>query len=201
MLYDNVHEPVAKRNCEMCHANPTSSQPFALKAPGSETCMACHYEMVTDVLNQNHVHWPLVDKKGCINCHTPHASPEKKLLRQPMLALCGNCHADTVARQERATTKHPPIAEGDCGACHMPHGSDNQFILKEESVIDICADCHEWQTHSTHPIGPDYTDPRNKNVTVQCLSCHRTHGNENKHFIYFSTANELCIQCHVGFRR
>jgi len=201
MLYDNVHEPVAKRNCERCHVDPTSSQPFALKAAGYETCMACHYEMITEVLNQSHIHWPVVDKKGCINCHTPHASPEKKLMRQPMLKLCGECHADTMARQERAATKHPPIAEGRCGECHSLHASDNQFLLTQESVIDICADCHEWQTHSTHPIGEEYIDPRNPNATLQCMSCHRTHGNENKMFLYFPTNNELCIQCHVGFRR
>jgi DmsE family decaheme c-type cytochrome len=201
MLYDNIHPPVAKRNCEQCHVDPTSTEPFALKAAGYETCMACHYEMITDVLNQSHIHWPVVDDKGCTNCHSPHASPEKKLMRQPMLDLCGRCHADTLARQERAATEHPPIAEGKCGECHLLHGSDNQFLLTEESVIPICADCHEWQTHSTHPIGEDFVDPRNKNVTLQCISCHRTHGTEYTHFLYFSTDNELCVQCHIHFKR
>ena len=201
MLYDNVHEPVAKRNCNRCHVKPTSSEPFALNAAGYETCLACHYEMMTEVLNKSQIHWPVVDKKGCMNCHSPHASPEKKLMRQPMLEVCGSCHADTVSRQERAATKHPPIAEGSCGECHLPHSSDNQFILKEESVVELCADCHEWQTHTTHPIGEEFVDPRNKNLTLQCASCHRTHGTEHKHFIYFQTTNELCVQCHVRFRR
>lgn len=201
MLYDTVHEPVAKRNCDRCHVEPSSAEPFALKAAGFEVCQACHYEMITDTLNHTQIHWPVVDKKGCMNCHSPHASVEKKLMRKPMLELCGTCHADTVARQERAATKHPPIAEGKCGECHLPHGSDNQFILKEESVIVLCAKCHEWQTHTTHPIGEEYVDHRNKNVTVQCASCHRAHGTEHKMFLYFSTTNELCVQCHVRFRR
>ncbi|KPK28214.1 MAG: cytochrome C [Desulfobacterales bacterium SG8_35_2] len=201
MLYDNVHEPVAKRNCERCHVEPTSSKPFDLKASGYETCLACHYEMITEVMNQSNIHWPLVDQKGCINCHSPHASSVKKLMRQPILEVCAKCHADTVARQERSATKHPPIAEGECGACHSPHSSDYQFILKDESVVEICAECHEWQTHTTHPIGEEFADPRNKNVTMQCMSCHRTHGTEYKHFIYYSTINELCVQCHVSLRR
>lgn len=201
MLYDNVHEPVAKRNCNRCHVEPTSTEPFQLKAQGYEVCQACHYELITDTLNHNQIHWPLVDKTGCMNCHSPHASSEKMLIRKPMLELCADCHADTVARQERAATKHPPIAKGDCGACHSPHSSDNQFILKNESIIDLCANCHEWQTHTTHPIGEEYVDPRNKNVTIQCASCHRTHGTEHSMFLYFSTTNELCVQCHIRFRR
>lgn len=201
MLFDNVHDPVAKRSCEHCHVSPTDAQPFALKAPGYETCMACHYEMITDALNQNNLHWPLADRKGCINCHSPHASTQKKLISEPMLEMCGKCHGDTVARQARSATPHPPIAQGECGKCHSPHGSDYPFLQTKETLIELCADCHEWQTHTTHPIGEDFVDPRNKNVTVQCASCHRTHGTEYKHFLYFSTANELCVQCHVRFRR
>lgn len=201
MLYDNVHEPVAKGNCEQCHAAPGSSEPFALKTPGYETCMACHYEMITEVLNQSHLHWPLADSKGCINCHSPHASSAKKLMRGSMLSVCGECHSDTMARQKRAATKHPPIAEGNCTECHLPHSSDYQFMLKDDSLIEVCGDCHDWQTHTTHPIGEEFADPRNKNAVVQCSSCHRTHGTEYKHFLYFSTANELCVQCHVRFRR
>jgi predicted CXXCH cytochrome family protein len=201
MLYDNVHDPVARRNCNRCHVEPSLADPFQLIAEGYETCQACHYDLITESLNHTKIHWPLVDRKGCMNCHSPHASPENKLLREPMLALCANCHADTVARQERSTTPHPPIVEGECGVCHSPHSSDNQFILKEDSLIDLCADCHEWQTHTTHPIGEEIVDPRNKNLYLDCASCHRTHGTEHKSFIYFSTVNELCVQCHVRFRR
>ncbi len=201
MLYDNVHDPVAKGSCGQCHVAPGSTEPFALKASGYETCMACHYEMINDTLNKSHLHWPLADDKNCMNCHTPHASPEKKLMRGTMLAVCGACHADTLARQERSVTEHPPIAEGDCGECHLPHSSDYQFMLKDDSQRNLCGDCHDWRGHTTHPIGDEFADPRNKNRSVECTSCHRTHGTENTHFLHFSTANELCIQCHATFRR
>lgn len=201
MLYDNVHEPMAKRNCDQCHESPDAPEPFAVKKKGMETCMACHYDMINEIKNKSQVHWPVVDHTGCINCHSPHASPEKNLMRAPMLQVCGKCHADTIARQERAITPHPPVAEGRCSECHLPHGSDNPFILREESDIEVCADCHEWQTHTTHPIGEEYVDPRNPNVTLGCRSCHRTHGTEHKHFLYFSTTNDLCVQCHIRFRR
>ena len=124
------------------------------------------------MFNQPRVHWALLDKKGCINCHSPHGSANDSLLKEPMLFVCASCHADTVARQERAVTQHPP-----------------------------CGECHEWQAHSTHPIGDDVVDPRNANITVQCSSCHRSHGTEYKHFIYYQNKDDLCVQCHVDYRR
>jgi predicted CXXCH cytochrome family protein len=201
ILYDNVHPPVSNKMCGQCHAEATAAKPFELKSTGFQLCQGCHYDMMNDALNAKRLHWPLVDSKGCINCHSPHASPEPGLLKKPQLKLCGDCHGDTVARQERAPTKHPPIADGECSSCHSPHGSDNLFILNKPSVIEVCSTCHEWQTHSTHPIGEKVIDPRNKNLTLQCLSCHRTHGTEYKHFIYFDTVQELCVQCHTQFRR
>jgi DmsE family decaheme c-type cytochrome len=201
ILFDNVHEPVAERECGECHRRPTSASPFALKDVGFEICEGCHYDLVADALNQARVHWPLLDDKGCINCHTPHASPEDSLLRAPMIEVCGRCHADTVERQARSETEHPPIAEGECSECHSPHSSDNLFLANESTSIELCATCHEWQAHSTHPIGEKIVDPRNANLTLQCLSCHRAHGTEYEHFLYFETTDDTCTQCHTDFRR
>jgi DmsE family decaheme c-type cytochrome len=201
LLFDNVHEPVGERACGECHAKPTSSSPFALKDVGLKLCEGCHYDLVVDALNKKTVHWPMLDDKGCVNCHAPHASPEDFLLKAPQREVCGRCHADTVARQARSLTPHPPVAEGACNECHSPHSSDNAFLAAEATTIEVCAKCHEWQTHSTHPIGENVVDPRNANVTVQCLSCHRTHGTEYEHFLYFETTDETCVQCHTNLRR
>jgi predicted CXXCH cytochrome family protein len=201
ILFDNVHEPVSDRKCHECHEAATASSPFAVKDSGIELCEGCHYEEVTDTFNRSRIHWPVVDDQGCINCHAPHASPEKGLLKDSALAVCGECHSDTLARQERSQTEHPPVAEGECAECHAPHSSDNLFLLQEPSELELCENCHEWQTHSTHPIGEEVGDPRNQNLTLQCSSCHRTHGTEYKHFIYYDTINESCTQCHTEYRR
>jgi predicted CXXCH cytochrome family protein len=201
ILYDNVHQPVSKKMCNQCHAEPTASAPFALKKSGFEVCQGCHYELMTDALNKKRVHWPLVDKTGCINCHAPHASKEPGLLKGSMLDICGSCHTDTLARQERSQTKHPPIADGECASCHEPHGSNDLFLMNQASILDVCSDCHEWQSHSTHPIGEEVMDPRNRNLTLQCASCHRTHGTEYKDFIYTEVTKDLCVLCHVQYRR
>ena len=201
ILADNVHAPVSKKMCNQCHNEPGSASPFATKKDGYELCQGCHYEMINETFSKNRLHWPLVDKTGCMNCHAPHASSESGLLREPMVTLCGSCHGDTIARQERSQTKHPPISEGECSACHSPHGSDNLFIMNEPSYLDLCGQCHDWQVHSTHPIGEKVVDPRNKNLTLQCLSCHRTHGTEHKHFLHFADVQGLCVQCHTQYRR
>lgn len=201
MLYDNVHEPLSNRMCKQCHVEPTSEQPFETLKEGYVLCQGCHYEMVNETFNKDRIHWPLADKKGCLNCHSPHASAEAKLMKAPMKEVCSSCHSDTTARQDRSLTKHQPIADGECSTCHDPHSSNNPFIMTKTSSIKLCGQCHDWQTHSTHPIGGEIIDPRNPNLTLDCLSCHRTHGTEFPHFIYNETINDLCVQCHTQFRR
>lgn len=201
MLYDNVHEPLTNRMCKQCHEPPTSETPFATLKESFELCQGCHYEMVNEAFNNDRIHWPVVDQKGCLNCHSPHASTEAKLLKGSMKQVCNSCHSDTVARQERSLTKHQPMEDGECSTCHSPHSSDNPFILTEKSNVNLCGQCHDWQAHSTHPIGAEVVDPRNPNLTLDCLSCHRSHGTEYKHFIYNETVNDLCVQCHKKYRR
>ena len=82
-----------------------------------------------------------------------------------------------------------------------PHGGDAPLFLANKDVIALCGQCHDWQKHSTHPIGDKVKDPRNKNMTLQCLSCHRSHGTDYKHFIPFPTTSDLCVQCHEQFKR
>lgn len=201
ILADNVHAPIKNEMCNQCHNAPDSAQPFAVTKTSYELCQGCHYEMLNESFAKNRLHWPMVDEVGCINCHTPHASSEPGLLRDKMQDVCGNCHADTLARQERSLTKHQPINEGQCTICHSPHASDNLFLQLEADNIATCAQCHDWQSHSTHPLGADVIDPRNPNLSLDCLSCHRTHGTEYKSFMYYPDVQSLCVQCHTKYRR
>jgi len=201
ILYDNVHRPVANKMCNQCHNEPNSQNPFATKKTGYEICMGCHSNTINEIRSKNRMHWPVMSKRGCLSCHSPHASKQNSLLKSPMIELCGTCHGDTIQRQQRSQTKHPPIQEGNCTICHLPHSSDNSFLLNQPLVVEVCGTCHDWQRHSTHPIGEKVIDPRNSNLRLQCLSCHRSHGTENKQFIYFATTSEMCTQCHLQFSR
>ncbi len=201
ILYANVHRPVASKMCNQCHEEATSPNPLKTKKEGYELCRGCHNELMNKTFSKNRIHWPVLGKGGCLSCHNPHASKQNRLLKGQLITLCGGCHKDTIRRQETSETKHEPVNDGKCISCHDPHASDNLYLAKQASTIDLCGTCHDWQKHSSHPLGDKVRDPRNKNLSVQCLSCHRSHGTEYKHFIPYPTTNELCVQCHEKFKR
>lgn len=201
LIYDTAHKPFANKSCNLCHEGPTAPNPLALKKKGFELCRGCHNNAINDMFSKNRLHWPVLGKEGCLNCHNPHASPQAGLLKTKPIPLCGGCHADTIQRQEKSVTKHEPIKDGQCMSCHVPHASDNAFLFIQASTVDLCATCHDWMKHSTHPVGEKVIDKRNKNLTVQCLSCHRAHGTEFKKMLPFGTVSELCTQCHAEYQR
>jgi predicted CXXCH cytochrome family protein len=113
-------------------------------------------------------------------------------------------------RQEKAAAKdsvmkgaltHNPIQEGNCEVCHIPHASDSVFLLKQPSLIELCGTCHDWLKHTSHPMGEKVVDSRNKNLRMDCLSCHRSHGTGYRHLIPFPTITDLCTQCHKQYKR
>lgn len=201
LMWANVHVPVVNKMCNQCHQDPSSPQGYKPKIEGYELCRGCHNNMMNETFGRNRIHWPLVDQAACFNCHNPHASKSKGLLKGPMKSLCGTCHQDVVERQEKSLVKHEPIAQGSCTTCHSPHSSGNVFMLDNTTVLDLCGTCHNWRTHTNHPLGGKVTDPRNRNLGVDCLSCHRSHGTDQKFFAYFNPKMDLCVQCHVDLKR
>ena len=219
ILFDTVHSPVASKRCVQCHNAAASAEPFATRRPGFELCRGCHSAMMNETFGRSRVHWPLVDKTGCLSCHEAHASRQKKLLNVEEARLCGQCHQDTVdwqaklaerERQETAAAKtrvvkgaltHEPIRKGTCSACHLPHASDSGHLMRQASIVEGCGTCHDWLKHNSHPVGTKYADTRNKNLSLDCLSCHRAHGTGYRHLIPFPEVTELCVQCHKQLRR
>lgn len=201
ILWADVHRPVASRMCNQCHQDASSPSALSTRKAGFELCRGCHNDMLNATFLRNRVHWPVVDKRSCLNCHTPHASREGALLKAAPIPLCGTCHQDTIRRQENSLTKHKPIRDGECMKCHMPHSSNNVFLLDNTNLINLCGSCHEWQKHSTHPIGEKVIDKRNPNLGVDCSSCHRSHGSEFKSFGHYDLKMDLCVQCHEQYKR
>ncbi len=201
MLWASAHPPVTNRMCGQCHPEPSSPEALGTKKKGLDLCRSCHADLVNGTLAARRVHWPVLDREGCLNCHGPHATREKRLLREPVKALCGGCHADTIRRQERSPTKHPPIEAGECATCHAPHASEAVFLLAKPNLFEVCGGCHDWKSHSSHPIGEKVADPRNRNLTLDCESCHRTHGTPHEHLTHFDARADLCVHCHEQYRR
>jgi predicted CXXCH cytochrome family protein len=91
--------------------------------------------------------------------------------------------------------------EGECTACHDPHSANQPLMFLNNDGIELCGNCHNWQKHSTHPIGSERKDPRNKNLSLECSSCHRAHGTDAKHLIPYPKTSDLCTKCHEQYRR
>ena len=219
ILFNNVHAPVANKVCTQCHEASTSPEPLKTKKGGFELCRGCHSKMMNETFNKNRIHWPIVDKVGCLNCHEPHASKGKNLLLGDSKSLCGKCHSDTMEHQvklaekesqEKAAAKgrpikgaltHNPIQGGECSACHLPHASDSAYLMNKPSFNESCGACHDWSKHTTHPMGAKVVDSRNKNLKMDCMSCHRSHGTGYRYLIPFPTVTDLCVQCHKQYKR
>ncbi|WP_242343199.1 cytochrome c3 family protein [Anaeromyxobacter terrae] len=201
MLYNTVHAPVAKGMCAQCHEAPGSPNGFKPKQAGIALCRGCHIQNINNMMDKNRVHRPVTEGAACLTCHGPHASKAKGLLKADMRTVCGSCHADTIKRGDMSVTKHQPIKNAECTSCHDPHGSDAALMLVKTETIELCGKCHDWQKHASHPVGAKYVDPRNKNLTLQCLSCHRAHGTEFKQMMPYATVPETCTKCHEKFKR
>jgi DmsE family decaheme c-type cytochrome len=201
ILYNDVHAPVARGNCGACHEEPNHPKRFAPKKAAAELCRGCHAETVSLMFDKNRVHQPVHDETACLNCHAAHASSQPALLKGGQRAVCGSCHPDSLTREARSPTTHPPVREGSCTKCHEAHASDGPLLMKTANSVDTCGTCHEWQRHSSHPLGDKVKDPRNPNLSVQCLSCHRAHGTEFQHLMPYRATSDLCVACHQTFRR
>ncbi len=201
LLLANVHAPVTAGTCNKCHEGPDSAVPFATKGTGYELCKGCHNDMVNAVMAKQRLHWPVADKRACVNCHNPHASNHDKLVKAETRELCRGCHPDTLKRIAALPAKHAPVDGGMCIACHSPHSSNGVFLVDQPSMIKLCEQCHDYELHSAHPVGEKAVDPRNKNLRVDCLSCHKGHGTEFKRMLLAETNTEMCSSCHKKYGR
>jgi predicted CXXCH cytochrome family protein len=208
LLQETVHRPVMEDACDSCHNAPDSGQPLGIKQEGTQLCRQCHQQWFDKTLNKKRIHWPMAGEDSCSRCHSPHASRNKALLSHPTDQVCGQCHGDTVELQQAAAAKPDkkdicePVKQGNCTACHAPHSADQPLLFDGKSSIEQCGRCHEWETHSSHPIGEKVVDPRNVNETMECLSCHRGCGTvDNPVMLDFPTIYDLCVSCHVDRRR
>ncbi len=98
----------------------------------------------------------------CAECHGP---PGKGFaVPAPRDALCYRCHG----RQDKGKLAHGPMGNGDCTACHDPHGSAHK-ALTTASEETLCVACHDQKSSEVH-----FRKSRGK----ACTSCHDPHSSD-----------------------
>ncbi|HHN74611.1 MAG TPA: hypothetical protein ENK10_05215 [Acidobacteria bacterium] len=111
--------------------------------------------------------------KLCQECHTgkdenPAPGAEMARLRLVPRELCLHCHADSLAVTGALAAHRPihgPVAAGRCMACHLPHRSRQQALLRRPPA-ELCVYCHTLESLGSDHMPVDAED---------CLGCHDPH--------------------------
>ena len=85
----NVHNPLEKKDCSVCHNIHASDEPHLLIEPTKDLCISCH----KTVFRAEYAHFP-VTQGECDKCHEPHASPYQALLKDAEDKICFSCHEE-----------------------------------------------------------------------------------------------------------
>ena len=152
----------------------------------SAGCLACHQS------DSKRSHWAGSTHQGrdvsCSNCHSVHAAKDKVLSKATEFQVCFACHKETRAQVSRPS--HHPVLEGKvaCSDCHNAHGSVGPKLMKRDSVVDTCYQCHAEKrgpfVHNHEPVSED------------CSNCHNPHGTVVESMLKVR-APFLCHQCHT----
>ncbi len=165
-------------------------------APAGAGCLsaACH----TAMLNGEDVH--AVDNE-CGKCHesveTGHPVAGKKTFGLIAGDICASCHSEIMDHK----SVHPPVAAGDCLACHQLHGNKTKKLLTQAKEADLCFNCHDGVFNRDLPV---LHGSIREGV---CTSCHDPHGTDYEQLLieefpvklfvgYNDEEYRLCFFCH-----
>jgi len=156
---------------------------------GTETCVMCHEEVLTQVKKSPHgLAMTAVEekKKGhvCEGCHGPgslHAEDPSKETAQPLLHTaqsgegCFQCHDKKLSRANWLSTRHAKM-EGSCMACHgraRDAATPPEAPVKDR-VAEAPKDASEAKQpkKSTEPEPFDHAAFTRVPSSQACLSCH-----------------------------
>lgn len=201
----HIHAPVAD-SCLNCHSPHSADYADNLFADGRrDLCFSCHDDKKSEIEADKVKHGGLETEKKCLACHDPHVSKYPKQLKMEPEDLCLSCHDreyikgdDRIINMKEVldnnSSKHGPIREKDCSACHNPHGSNYFRILRayyppvfyssyDPKNYNLCFMCHE-KTLADEEFTTTLTGFRN--------------GNRNLHFVHVNKAvkGRTCRACH-----
>lgn len=100
--------------------------------------------------------------------------------------ICFTCHKKASFENKIV---HPPVAKGECNACHSPHVARFKGLL-QKPVAELCFSCHKSRDTEYHK-GVVHRPIR----LGQCLTCHDPHASNSKGLLKGRLADN-CFACH-----
>lgn len=204
---EHIHPPVLE-NCALCHDPHASDHRFQLKGAPQVMCLDCHPGIRQKIESARSYHSALATNEGCNNCHSTHSALLPKLLKKPVDQLCMDCHMEEIEGKDGHTYlgigdklkssefHHGPIREGNCTACHDPHGTpviahlrnaypDRFYAPYEPDLYSLCFGCHDvaaFESERTSSATGFRDGTRNlhylhvhREKGRTCRACHDTH--------------------------
>lgn len=220
-----THRPVAD-GCLACHRPHGAASKMMLSTEGPALCLDCHDKVAELVAAAKVPHSPVRSGSACAACHDPHGSPHDGLLVRAQGEVCLSCHgvqgksADGKTAEAKATDGktpsiggilaanphvHGPVGDGNCSACHNPHGGDQAalparaypatfYARYEAKQYELCFECHEAEAFSERETD-SATGFRNGTQNLHflhvnktekgrtCRACHEPHASKNSKHI------------------
>ncbi|NOZ45208.1 MAG: hypothetical protein GXO79_00345 [Chlorobi bacterium] len=149
-----------------------------------KACISCH----TDLMQYKYKHMPA--EESCENCHLAKEENHLKeffkgeVLLERVPALCYTCHDEKNNKKH----VHVPVDDGDCLECHSVHSSDNNHLLKQNTISKLCAECHDIRK-------ADIKSKHQPVISGDCIKCHNPHQSDYRNMLK-SKSPDLCFSCH-----
>jgi len=157
--------------CTDCHS-PHSSRPNMVERTGRALCGDCHATIVAQFdLPRTH---PLSDgSKSCAGCHEPHATRALRSSTSLFDETCGSCHFEKAGP---FLYSHDVVMVEGCASCHEVHGAPNRHLLKHETQVNLCYQCHSGSVTPSWHSAPRF-------LNEKCTACHSAiHGSNTSPF-------------------
>lgn len=156
--------------CVDCH-NAHSTATDLLREPGQALCASCHQE-ISARFEMPRSHPMGEGGPGCVSCHEPH-SARKTHSRAGEDGTCSKCHA---TKAGPFLYNHDVSIVDGCVSCHDVHGSTNRHLLKHDSQVNLCYECHSGNLTPGWHSAARFT-------TEKCTACHSAiHGSNTSQF-------------------
>lgn len=183
----------AQVGCASCHNVHALRDPVLARSTQPRVCFTCHQDI--RAMTYEYSHHPIREGKVvCMDCHNPMGGPGPYLLKEfTVNQTCYQCHAN---KRGPFLWEHQPVRD-NCLNCHTPHGSNQQWLLREP-VNFLCDSCHSTMANQssgsfggahTIPFGNQFGNPTvNPEMSNQrdCVNCHsEIHGSNSPAGAYF----------------